>query len=90
MASSRHNGKKNMGGPAAAASSITSAYPSASSMPAGAAALGVFESYGTGRPVTKAGFLASKGLSTEVFVRFSTVLGSRARPTPSGTRVGSR
>src|SRR3984957_15692157 len=43
----------------------------------GAAAHGVFESYGTGRSVTKAGFLASKGLQTEVFVRFSTVLGSR-------------
>ena len=27
--------------------------------------------------MTKAGFLASKGLRTEVFVRFSTVLGSR-------------
>src|SRR5271168_2100464 len=43
----------------------------------GAAAHGIFESYGTGRSVTKAGFLASKGLRTEVFVRFSTVLGSR-------------
>ncbi len=43
----------------------------------GAAAHGVFESYGTGRSVTKAGFLASEGLQTEVFVRFSTVLGSR-------------
>jgi catalase len=43
----------------------------------GAAAHGTFESYGTGRSVTKAGFLAGKGLRTEVFVRFSTVLGSR-------------
>ena len=43
----------------------------------GAAAHGTFESYGTGRSVTKAGFLASKGLQTDVFVRFSTVLGSR-------------
>jgi catalase len=43
----------------------------------GAAAHGTFESYGTGRSVTKAGFLASKGLETDVFVRFSTVLGSR-------------
>jgi catalase len=43
----------------------------------GAAAHGVFESYGTGRSVTKAGFLASKGLETDGFVRFSTVLGSR-------------
>ena len=43
----------------------------------GAAAHGVFESYGTAGPVTKAGFLAEKGRQTEVFVRFSTVLGSR-------------
>src|ERR1700678_4162887 len=43
----------------------------------GAAAHGIFESYGTGRSVTKAGFLGSKGLQTDVFVRFSTVLGSR-------------
>jgi catalase len=43
----------------------------------GAAAHGVFESYGTARSVTKAGFLASKGATTDVFVRFSTVLGSR-------------
>src|SRR6202522_3509302 len=43
----------------------------------GAAAHGIFESYGTGRSVTKAGFLGSKGLKTDVFVRFSTVLGSR-------------
>src|SRR6201985_1440849 len=43
----------------------------------GAAAHGVFESYGTAASVTKAGFLASKGLQTEVFVRFSSVLGAR-------------
>jgi catalase len=43
----------------------------------GAAAHGVFESYGTARSVTKAAFLAEKGRQTEVFVRFSTVLGSR-------------
>jgi catalase len=43
----------------------------------GAAAHGVFESYGSARSVTKAGFLAEKGRQTEVFVRFSTVLGSR-------------
>jgi catalase len=43
----------------------------------GAAAHGIFESYGTGRSVTKAGFLAAKGQQTDVFVRFSTVLGSR-------------
>ena len=42
----------------------------------GAAAHGVFESYGTAASVTKAGFLA-KGQQTDVFVRFSTVLGSR-------------
>lgn len=43
----------------------------------GAAAHGVFESYGTAAPVTKAQFLAEKGRETDVFVRFSTVLGSR-------------
>ena len=43
----------------------------------GAAAHGVFESYGTASPVTKAGFLGAKGQQTDVFVRFSTVLGSR-------------
>jgi catalase len=43
----------------------------------GAAAHGVFESYGTARSVTKAGFLGRKGRQTDVFVRFSTVLGSR-------------
>src|SRR6476660_51235 len=43
----------------------------------GAAAHGVFESYGTAAAVTKAGFLGKKGTKTEVFTRFSTVLGSR-------------
>lgn len=43
----------------------------------GAAAHGVFESYGTAAAVTKAGFLARKGKKTEVFCRFSTVLGWR-------------
>ena len=43
----------------------------------GAAAHGFFESYGTAKSVTKAGFLGEKGHQTEVFVRFSTVLGSR-------------
>lgn len=43
----------------------------------GAAAHGVFESYGTAARFTKAGFLGRKGTSTEVFCRFSTVLGSR-------------
>ena len=43
----------------------------------GAAAHGVFESYGTASSVTKAAFLGKKGTTTDVFVRFSTVLGSR-------------
>lgn len=43
----------------------------------GAAAHGVFESYGTAASVTKAAFLGGKGTKTEVFARFSTVLGSR-------------
>ena len=43
----------------------------------GAAAHGVFVSYGTAASVTKAGFLGKKGTKTEVFTRFSTVLGSR-------------
>ncbi|MEV8049536.1 catalase [Streptomyces bacillaris] len=42
----------------------------------GAAAHGVFQAYGTAAPVSKAAFLA-KGVETPVFVRFSTVLGSR-------------
>jgi len=42
----------------------------------GAAAHGVFESYGTGRSVTKAA-LAGEEQQTEVFYRFSIVLGSR-------------
>src|SRR6195952_5864920 len=42
----------------------------------GAAAHGIFEAYGNAASVTKAGFLA-KGVQTETFVRFSTVLGSR-------------
>jgi catalase len=42
----------------------------------GAGAHGVFEAYGTAEGVTKAGFL-KKGKKTDVFVRFSTVLGSR-------------
>ncbi|MFE7890341.1 catalase [Streptomyces sp. NPDC057412] len=42
----------------------------------GAAAHGVFKSYGTASSVTKAAFLAP-GVETPVFVRFSTVLGSR-------------
>ncbi|MFF4428059.1 catalase [Streptomyces sp. NPDC001513] len=42
----------------------------------GAAAHGVFQGYGTAGKVTEAAFLA-KGVETPVFVRFSTVLGSR-------------
>jgi catalase len=42
----------------------------------GAAAHGIFESYGKASTVTKAGFLGKKGTKTEVFARFSTVLGS--------------
>ncbi|GAA1507158.1 catalase CatB [Streptomyces albidochromogenes] len=42
----------------------------------GAAAHGIFQGYGTASKVTKAAFLA-KDVETPVFVRFSTVLGSR-------------
>ncbi|MFC0003795.1 catalase [Micromonospora siamensis] len=42
----------------------------------GTGAHGVFTGYGTAERLTTAGFLA-KGRETEVFVRFSTVLGSR-------------
>ncbi|GGM24940.1 catalase [Micromonospora sonchi] len=42
----------------------------------GAGAHGTFSAYGTAENVTRAGFLR-KGRETEVFVRFSTVLGSR-------------
>ena len=43
----------------------------------GAAAHGVFRAYGSAASVTKAEFLAETGKETPVFVRFSTVLGSR-------------
>ena len=43
----------------------------------GAAAHGVFRAYGNAASVTKAPFLAEEGRETPVFVRFSTVLGSR-------------
>ncbi|MFI1990655.1 catalase [Actinoplanes sp. NPDC020271] len=43
----------------------------------GAGAHGVFTSYGTASNLTQAGFLKHKGKETDVFVRFSTVLGSR-------------
>ncbi len=42
----------------------------------GAAARGVFRSYGTGESITSSGFLRAD-VETPVFVRFSTVLGSR-------------
>lgn len=42
----------------------------------GAGAHGVFRSYGTAANITRAGFLA-RDVETPVFVRFSTVLGSR-------------
>lgn len=42
----------------------------------GAGAHGVFQSYGTGSGLTRAGFLAAD-VETPVFVRFSTVVGSR-------------
>ena len=43
----------------------------------GAGAHGVFTANGTAKKVTRAAVLAEKGLETPVFVRFSTVLGSR-------------
>ena len=43
----------------------------------GAAAHGVFRAYGNAASVTKAPFLADANRDTPVFVRFSTVLGSR-------------
>ncbi|RRS06055.1 catalase [Aquabacterium soli] len=43
----------------------------------GAAAHGVFESYASLSQLTKASFLASAGKKTPVFVRFSTVAGSK-------------
>jgi catalase len=43
----------------------------------GAGAHGVFTAYGTAKNLTRAAVLAEKGLETPVFVRFSTVLGSR-------------
>ncbi|MCV7177639.1 catalase, partial [Mycolicibacterium sphagni] len=43
----------------------------------GAAAHGVFESYGTAAPYTRAAFLATKAPRTACFTRFSTVVGSR-------------
>jgi catalase len=43
----------------------------------GTGAHGVFQSYGNAASLTRAGFLAEEGRETPVFVRFSTVIGSR-------------
>jgi catalase len=43
----------------------------------GSAAHGVFTAYGTAAKVTRAAVLAEEGLETQVFTRFSTVVGSR-------------
>ncbi|MDA2893574.1 catalase [Mycolicibacterium sp. BiH015] len=43
----------------------------------GAAAHGFFEAYGNAASITRAAFLGKKGTKTDVFCRFSTVLGSR-------------
>ena len=43
----------------------------------GAAAHGIFESYGTAADGAEGGFPGTTGQTTEVFARFSTVLGSR-------------
>ena len=55
----------------------------------GAAAHGIFQSYGTAESVTRAGFLAP-GVTTEVFCRFSTVLGPSGRRHSSGLRRTTR
>ncbi len=69
--------------------STMSASRSASSTRVGAAAHGIFESYGTAASVTKAGFLSRKGKKTQAFCRFSTVLGSRgSADTVRDTRGG--
>ncbi|MFC8597217.1 catalase [Isoptericola sp. NPDC057191] len=46
----------------------------------GAGAHGTFRAYGNAASVTRAAFLAEEGRETDVFVRFSTVLGSRGSP----------
>src|SRR4051794_12782045 len=43
----------------------------------GTGAHGVFQAYGNAASLTRAGFLADEGRETPVFVRFSTVIGSR-------------
>lgn len=56
----------------------------------GAAAHGVFESYGTASRYTRAAFLGAKGTKTDVFCRFSTVLGSRGSADTVRDTRGSR
>ncbi|KAF2807752.1 catalase [Mytilinidion resinicola] len=46
----------------------------------GAGAHGIFTSYGDWSNITAASFLGSKGKETPVFIRFSTVAGSRGSP----------
>jgi catalase len=46
----------------------------------GAGAHGTFESYGDFSNITAASFLKQRGKKTPVFVRFSTVAGSRGSP----------
>ncbi|MGN6626875.1 MAG: catalase, partial [Tepidisphaeraceae bacterium] len=53
----------------------------------GAAAHGYFESYGDASDITKASLFSAKGKKTPVFVRFSTVAGSRgSADTPRDVR----
>ena len=56
----------------------------------GAAAHGVFESYGTADVGDQGRVPRPEGHEHRVFTRFSTVLGSRGRRTPSVTPEGSR
>jgi catalase len=55
----------------------------------GAAAHGVFESYGNAASVSKAGFLGKKGTKTEVFTRFRPCSALEDPPTRSAGRAGS-
>ena len=52
----------------------------------GAAAHGVFELYENMSKVTKAGFLNDTSIKTPIFVRFSTVAGSRSISRPARAR----
>src|SRR4029453_1835327 len=54
----------------------------------GAGAHGVFTANGAAAKVTRAAVLAEKGLETPVFVRFSTVLGSRGSARPRAGTPG--